>query len=73
MEFRFLLFLAVLIPFLAYFEGSTALNRSSFPDGFIFGAGSSAYQYEGATSADGRQPSIWDTFAKLHPGISQHI
>ncbi|GLT98197.1 hypothetical protein SLE2022_157130 [Rubroshorea leprosula] len=57
----------VLISFLAYFEGSTALNRSSFPDGFIFGAGSSAYQYEGATSADGRQPSIWDTFAKLHP------
>ncbi|GLU03268.1 hypothetical protein SLE2022_204760 [Rubroshorea leprosula] len=67
MEFRFFLFLAALISFLAYFERSTALNRSSFPDGFIFGAGSSAYQYEGATRADGRQPSIWDTFTKLYP------
>ncbi|GLT51250.1 hypothetical protein SLA2020_246710 [Shorea laevis] len=67
MEFRFVLFLAALILFLAYFEGSAALNRSSFPDGFIFGAGSSAYQYEGATRADGRQPSIWDTFTKLYP------
>ncbi|GKV26347.1 hypothetical protein SLEP1_g35672 [Rubroshorea leprosula] len=73
MEFRLVLFLVALISFLAYFEGSTALNRSSFPDGFIFGAGSRAYQYEGATRADGRQPSIWDTFAKLYPGISQHI
>ncbi|GLT27928.1 hypothetical protein SLA2020_028930 [Shorea laevis] len=73
MEFRFVLFLVALISFLAYFEGSTALNRSSFPEGFIFGAGSSAYQYEGATSADGRQPSIWDTFVKLYPEkISDH-
>ncbi|PKI36033.1 hypothetical protein CRG98_043608 [Punica granatum] len=43
------------------------LNRSSFPDGFIFGAGSSSYQYEGAAHEDGRGPGIWDTFTSKYP------
>ncbi|KAI4333179.1 hypothetical protein L6164_018017 [Bauhinia variegata] len=42
-------------------------NRSSFPAGFVFGAGSAAYQTEGAATVDGRGPSIWDTFTKQHP------
>ncbi|KAI4324293.1 hypothetical protein L6164_023844 [Bauhinia variegata] len=45
----------------------SSLNRSSFPDGFIFGAASSAYQYEGAANEYGRGPSIWDTFCHKHP------
>ncbi|RCV51017.1 GH1 family beta-glucosidase [Marinitenerispora sediminis] len=34
-----------------------------FPAGFVWGAATASFQIEGATTADGRGPSIWDTFA----------
>ena len=34
-----------------------------FPEGFIWGASTAAYQIEGAPSADGKGPSVWDTFS----------
>jgi len=34
---------------------------SVFPRGFLWGAGSSSYQIEGAVNVDDRGPSVWDT------------
>src|SRR5438270_11907052 len=37
------------------------------PSDFRWGVATSAYQIEGAVDADGRTPSIWDTFCRV-PG-----
>ncbi len=34
-----------------------------FPENFLWGVATSAYQVEGAAQVDGRKPSIWDTFS----------
>lgn len=44
---------------------------TSFPQGFTWGAASSAFQIEGATCDDGRGPSVWDEFCRVPGAIWQ--
>jgi beta-glucosidase len=43
-------------------SGLRAVTRE-FPTGFVWGSATASYQIEGAVAADGRRPSIWDTFS----------
>ena len=39
----------------------------TFPQGFVWGAGASSFQIEGAAHEDGKGPSVWDEFCR-QPG-----
>jgi beta-glucosidase len=48
-------------------KGTSLGEPLAFPAGFVWGAATAAYQIEGATDADGRGLSVWDTFSRT-PG-----
>jgi len=44
-------------------QPESASSPKRFPDGFLWGSATAAYQVEGAAREQGRGVSIWDTFA----------
>jgi beta-glucosidase len=47
------------------------MSHVRFPDGFLWGAATSAYQVEGSPLADGAGPSIWQRFSHS-PGLTKN-
>ncbi|HTC69335.1 MAG TPA: family 1 glycosylhydrolase, partial [Acidothermaceae bacterium] len=47
----------------ALMHGEGTTGARVFPDRFVWGTATAAYQIEGAVAEDGRTPSIWDTFS----------
>lgn len=47
---------------------SGSINR--FPGSFVWGAATASFQIEGAADADGKGPSIWDTFCRVPGAVS---
>ena len=46
------------------------ISQSHFPDNFIWGVATSAFQIEGAAHLHGKGPSIWDTFCNVPGAIA---
>ena len=44
----------------------------SFPLDFVWGAATSSYQIEGAWDADGKGPSVWDTFSQTPGNVTNN-
>jgi beta-glucosidase len=52
-------------------ESQSRRTSAAFPSYFLWGVAAASYQVEGAFDADGRGPSIWDTFSRT-PGNVLH-
>jgi beta-glucosidase len=48
------------------------LQANAFPDDFVWGVATSAFQIEGAALQEGKGPSIWDTFCRRPGAIADN-
>ena len=61
------------LPCFPYSYPEPHMNQSNqFPADFTWGVATSAFQIEGAAAADGKGPSIWDTFCSKPGNIKDH-
>ncbi|GAB9467967.1 Beta-glucosidase [Globisporangium polare] len=49
---------------------ATSDAKRCFPDDFLFGSATAAYQVEGAWNETGRTSSIWDDFCRERPSVA---
>jgi len=56
--------LALVVACVLSYEAEEELLYDHFPDGFVWGAATAAYQIEGAWDEDGKGLNIWDVFTK---------
>ena len=62
---QLLCLLALLLPAVLAYTAEEELLYDHFPEDFMWGCATAAYQIEGAWNEDGKGVNIWDTFTKV--------
>ena len=60
--------LSLLLPAVLAYTAEEELLYDHFPEDFVWGCATAAYQIEGGWNEDGKGVNIWDTFTKVEQG-----